>query len=791
MNKLPSSKPLYALLKKRWATLLLNLIVLALVVGSLFLPPLSLGKQSRPDQPATVKSQVWSATDPDGTELTVVTIGLPDGVSPALELTSAPRADLLSGNAGEDLVSIVQSLPSHLTIKSPLYQVRVEEATPRAATLRIPIPNDAEPLRTLDVYGWSSDRWYRLDGRVRKAKDDILVRLEALPEAVVVVQTQGMSTVLSAPLPVSHSLSAEQIKTLAEIHPLAGSVAEDGSIVKAPPSPRLAAPSIRVIPTIRNWTDTGETWRGRVDSILHNEKLQQAHVKALSQFVAQGNYDGVDIDYRELVPESRAAFSQFITDLAQELHPQGKLVSVRVSLPTAITPDQWDTGPYDWPALSRVVDILRAPMPVDPRAYRPDGEAQTFLDWAVGKADRYKLQLVFVPLAVEQVGNTLVSLPYAEALALLTGLDAASVPKTVVSSDRIPLELPLLRRSSGLLYDEELHTWWFTYLDERHHSRAVWLNNAEGLINRAALATLYHLRGLSIEGLTEPGNDPNLWAAAYALRGATAPPVAERFSLKWQVTGPTGSTVAEAPLAAENAAHTWTAPSTLGTYKIAIAVAQDDQRIVTSEPLPVQVVDFLALVTSTPTPTPTTTPPTSTPTPTPTSAPSTPTPTPTPTSVPPTATPTPTQVPPTATPPSAPPPTSTFTPAPPPTPQAPPPPTLFEPESGAKFPKVVRLKWIWSRRLEDFERFSVRWQPVAGQELSDWWITEADILNNGGAIGETEGGYLFEVNLGLQEYPGGEALWSVAVYGEKSAEERWQISEWSEQRQIFHGRPDS
>ena len=68
-------------------------------------------------------------------------------------------------------------------------------------------------------------------------------------------------------------------------------------------------------------------------------------------------------------------------------------------------------------------------------------------------------------------------------------------------------------------------------------------------------------------------------------------------------------------------------------------------------------------------------------------------------------------------------------------------------------------------------------------------MNEDGILGGGGTIYPVEGGFLFEVNFGIGSYPGGEAYWSVAVYAEKSLEEKWQVSQWSERRQIFHGRP--
>ncbi len=790
MSELPSSETPRSGPRVRWTVVLLNLAVFAIILGAIFLPPISLGKRFMSDSFTALGGRTWSVADPDGTELTVLPVGLPDDVSLMLELTSVPRAELEAGTAGDDDLPIFEALPSRLTMKSPLYRIRVRGATLEAATLRIPIPNDAEPLRTLDVYGWSGDGWYRLDSRVREEKDDILVRLDSLPQAVAVVQTQGMNLVFSAPLPAGLPLTEEHLSTLAEIYPEGGLVADDGSILAQPSLSRLSAPGLRVMPTIRNWDEAGKVWPGRVDRIVRDEKLQQAHITALSQFVAQGGYDGLDIDYRSLLPESRAAFSQFISDLAQRLHAQGKLVSVRVSLPMAITPDQWDTGPYDWVVLSRTVDVIRVPMLIDPRAYRLDGHAHAFFKWAVGEADRYKLQLVFVPLAVEQSRDGLMTLSYAEALALLARLETVGVPETVTLGQEVSLRLPVLGRSSGLLYDKDLHTWWFAYLDDRHHERAVWLNNAEGLAPRADLAALYHVRGVSIEGLGEPGNDPNLWPATFALGGATKAPVAEGFSLRWRMEGAGDSTVVETSLAAENAFRTWTAPSIGGTYQVVVSVAQDGQPVVSGDPLSVVVASSVARVTPTTTPLPETSVPPTMPTPTPmptsTLPTATPTPTPTSTTVPPTATPTPT---PTPTPTRAPPtatraPTPTFTPAFTPTPAFLSAPELFEPESGASFPNEVRLKWTWSRRLEDDEKFAVRWELVEGQVVGDWWVNEAGIVGGGGAIYPVEGGHLFEVNFGLYEYPGGEAYWSVAVFGE-TLTEKWQISEWSERRHVF------
>ena len=262
MDRWSSTTTLERLLQHRWAGWALNLIVLALIVIALFLPPLSLGKHLASGPGTAIGGKVWTVTDPDGTELTILPVGLPKDAKLSAELSSVPRAELEAGTADEDYQPLIDALPSYLTMKSPLYEIRVGGATPKVATLRIPIPNDAEPLRTLDVYGWSGEHWYRLDNRVREESDDILVQLDHLPEAAAVVQTQGQDLVLGASVPLDQPLSQKQLETLVEIYPLGGIVAQDGTILIEPSLSRFFAPDVRVMPSIRNWTEDGKALRG-------------------------------------------------------------------------------------------------------------------------------------------------------------------------------------------------------------------------------------------------------------------------------------------------------------------------------------------------------------------------------------------------------------------------------------------------------------------------------------------------------------------------------------------------
>lgn len=129
------------------------------------------------------------------------------------------------------------------------------------------------------------------------------------------------------------------------------------------------------------------------------------------------------------------------------------------------------------------------------------------------------------------------------------------------------------------------------------------------------------------------------------------------------------------------------------------------------------------------------------------------------------------------------PPGSVVTPATP-TPTPLPAPVLVEPESGARFPDLVRLKFTWYRRLEPGERFSIYIESTAHPPEFNWRPAEQDILYGGGAIYPLGDGYLFEVNIRLTPLSSGEAFWKVAVIGEQDLEQQ-QIAPWSAERQIF------
>lgn len=111
-------------------------------------------------------------------------------------------------------------------------------------------------------------------------------------------------------------------------------------------------------------------------------------------------------------------------------------------------------------------------------------------------------------------------------------------------------------------------------------------------------------------------------------------------------------------------------------------------------------------------------------------------------------------------------------------------PVLIDPPSGASFGDKVRFTFTWFRRLRPGERVSIYVRSANGVDEFDWWVSEADLLNSGGAIRAQGKEFVYEVNSGLGPLPPGEAFWRVSIFEDTPSAKR-QVSPSSQERQIF------
>jgi len=642
-NSVPASHRLASFLESKWGGRILNfLIIPALLIASLLLPPISVGQRLLEAGYVEIPETGGAVLDPDGTQITIP----PEGVTGPLKirLTAIPRVTFLEGSAGKALLAAASGLPNHLIMKSPFYRIEAHGSLPDQVIITLPIPNDCEPLQTVDLYTWvesageqeggtgkSSSGWQFLPSQIIVEDDVIEARLKQLPSSVAVMMTRPQTPAVSTDVFNTASIPDIARTTLAEINPQGLYLLGDGGIGGDPIALSEADQNAAyaVIPTLTNWGPDGVIRSDLVDNMLVNREMRSAHVAAITDLVIRYLYAGIDVYYRGVNPELKDEYVAFITELATALHSAGKTLSVQVESPTQIADDRWTTGAYDWQALGQVVDALKVPAIADPQAYRPGGQMEALLNWAVGQVSRYKLRLVISTYSRDQMGQQLTLLPYDQALLPLGNL---VVERQVISpGESVPLTLAASRATSGLNFDEAAQTYWYTYRDDQGREHTVWLEDATSIAHKLRLAAAYNLGGVAVEHLSGESADARIWELVRSFQDRVISPVQNQFSVVWTVRKADGSELTAATTSLQEPRYVWTAPQEPGEYVVAAAISADGGKTV-AQPQAVSMIVASPTPTFTPTPVPTNTP---VPTPTPTFTPLPPT----PTRVPPTPTP--------------------------------------------------------------------------------------------------------------------------------------------------------
>jgi spore germination protein len=115
---------------------------------------------------------------------------------------------------------------------------------------------------------------------------------------------------------------------------------------------------IKVLPTIQNF-GAANFDRTVIGQIIGEPGLRRKHVQEIVDLVKIENYDGIDIDYENLVCEDRQAFSAFIAELGQALHQAQKQLSVTVYAKTSDAAIWAGPGAQDWASLALNADSLK------------------------------------------------------------------------------------------------------------------------------------------------------------------------------------------------------------------------------------------------------------------------------------------------------------------------------------------------------------------------------------------------------------------------------------------------
>jgi hypothetical protein len=597
------------LLEGKWAGRILAFgVAPALLIVSLLLPPIALPERVLSAGYTTITKAGGSLLDPDGAQLTVP----PEAVSgeAQLQFSSFPRADFLAGTAGDK--TSAQAIPTNLEMKSPLYAISRRGETPSNITLSIPIPNDAEPLRTLDLYAWNGREWQWIPKSIFPEDDLLESNLSFVPEGVAVMQTSPLVPSVSAPLEAGSVLPAEAREVLVEVEAESLPVQSDG--IDGNPSVAAAGglleqpgegTSYIVLPTLKNELE-GTIRSDLVNNILVSEDLRRSHINDIVELVIQNMYPGVNVDYQGMDASLRDSFTAFVVELADELHANHKLLAVTVQPPIQISEDRWDTGVYDWQAIGQAVDTFKLSAPASPDVYRSGGQIEALLDYAVNNVERYKIQFVLPSYSTDWVGDSYTPRSYAETLQLLGGSLVLAENREVFAPGEV-VTVQLAGASSSVSFDEQTGYYWFTYTDDKGE-HTVWLENATSMAHKLDLVSKHNLKGVSVQGLLSEGIDERMWEILRTYLKSVTPEADTQFAVVWTVESAVGASLTQEVGSLTDPVFAWTAPVEGGEYSISAVISADGGETAGTQG------GTVSFTVSEPTPTPTPQP-TATPTP--------------------------------------------------------------------------------------------------------------------------------------------------------------------------------
>jgi spore germination protein YaaH len=111
---------------------------------------------------------------------------------------------------------------------------------------------------------------------------------------------------------------------------------------------------VLMIPTITNNYSSD-----KASQVLKGPGTILNHIDVIVKEVMDNNYDGIDIDYENVSAQEKDLFSFFMRNLAQQLHANGKLLTI-TSQPKLSDQYIWNgPGAIDWQVAGEVADYLR------------------------------------------------------------------------------------------------------------------------------------------------------------------------------------------------------------------------------------------------------------------------------------------------------------------------------------------------------------------------------------------------------------------------------------------------
>ncbi len=571
MNARPSANPVRSnpvegftiWLRKHPGSALIYFVLLPLLACAvLILPPIALPSRIANAGYISVNSKGMTVNGADGAEVTVPENAVQGGSSVRLSTTA-----LENFASGE----LAQKLPSNVGPISPFYQIQVQGEQPKETQLSLPLPYDgAEPYETLDVYALWSQRWFKIPFLLNLDDERIESALNFAPEGVVVVQTFPRAPMISADIESRNALPEAADNIIAQVNPSGLQLADGGSIAGEPinTAETNAASNFAVVPTITN-VDANGARTDLTGNMMEDPETRRAHINALVDLAVQKVYRGYNLSYQAVSAADQELFTGFVKELARALHDNQKTLSVTLPAPVPISEEEFDTAGYNWALLGRYADEIKIPLLSDPRAFEGEPALQDqYLAWATRQMDRSKIQLVVPTNGRDSTADTYTPVAFGDVLKLV---GQVSVPENAQPGTDVELELQGLAAQGGIQVHEASGLFYFNYTDANGTPHTVWLENADSLSRKIALALKYNLGGVALADYdAKTGADERIWTVLENYKSLQPTIVENQLQLVWKVDG---KEIGKTPV--QNPTIIWKAPKGGGQHNVEVALSVD------------------------------------------------------------------------------------------------------------------------------------------------------------------------------------------------------------------------
>lgn len=505
----------------------------------------------------------------------IYVVGTIIGLAILLLVLVLPPVSILSGDGeseipsgpgvADTLTSRVRSgmpkLPPGLVSASAMFDLAAPEDQRGASAITVPLKEQQTEARTLGLYTYVDGNWQRLgDVTLVGGGTDARAEVSALPGNVAVLRRSQASLIVAGSVAAGHQVSGRAASALTTLHPIVFIPADDGSLAGTPPA--VPPASYNVVPTII--TLSPEV----VDNILRSADLRARHATAIADAVKQGNYEGINIDYRSVNPQLRAEFTNFIELVDEALEADSRSLTVTLPMPRS-EDGEMQTGAYDWAALGRLADTIEMAGELDQELYFQNTEAA--LEYVVEQVEPSKVLLGVSALSIERGGDGLRTMPLDEALGIAAAVSIKATDAIVTSTpvQVVAQNLAVSEGASGLHWDDVARSVTFSY-PGRGGKRTVWIANEFSVAFRIELAKRFGLGGIAVNDVSVEGGSADIWTPVQQATDTgdivLSKPNGQLFVPAWSanagaMTPPTGDAV------------TWSAPGEPGTYEITITVS--------------------------------------------------------------------------------------------------------------------------------------------------------------------------------------------------------------------------